>query len=57
MVRAGVPQSVAMAISGHKTFSVFQRYNITDEADLRNAMKRLADYHEAEKQKVVAINQ
>ena len=43
MIRAGVPQSVAMSISGHKTVSTFLRYNITDGKDQRDALRRTAE--------------
>ena len=56
MIRAGVPQSVAMSISGHRTISMFNRYNITSDEDQRAALRRVDEHiHAKAEGNVVAL--
>jgi integrase len=47
LVRAGVPERVAMLLTGHKTRAVFERYNIVSSGDLRDAARRLDQFTSA----------
>jgi integrase len=44
LVRAGVPERVAMQLTGHRTRAIFERYNIVSPGDLREAAERLDTY-------------
>lgn len=46
LTRAGVPEKIAMDMTGHETRSVYDRYNITSEEDLRSAARKLQGYLE-----------
>ena len=54
--REGIGQAVAMKITGHKTLSVYQRYRIVDESDMRDALARTqAANSRNKKRRVIAI--
>ena len=46
LIRAGVPQSVAMKISGHRDARIFARYNIVDTRDMADAMRKVSQYEQ-----------
>lgn len=58
MTRAGIPIKTAMELLGHKTMSIFFRYNIIDEGDLIDGGEKLAAYFaksQRTEQKVVQL--
>jgi integrase len=57
LIRSGCDESVAMKITGHVTNSVFKRYNISDDDDLREGLRGVAKYRRTQAaKKVVAIS-
>ena len=54
LTQAGVPGSLAMKISGHKTESVFERYNITTDADVQNAGAKVETYIQQQRDEATA---
>jgi integrase len=46
LIAAGVSQAVAMRVSGHKTPSIFRRYQIVETSDVAQALERVASRKE-----------
>ena len=54
MLNAGVPQAIAMQVTGHKTDSMFRRYAIVAPNDVRTALRMTQTYTAHEMEEAVA---
>lgn len=55
MVQSGIPESVAMKLTGHRTRSVFERYAITDGPQLQREAAKLDAWYERQPERMVAL--
>ena len=55
LIRSGTSKDVAKMVGGWKTDSMFSRYNVTGEEDLRDAMEKVTQYNKSESAKIVAM--
>jgi integrase len=53
MRKAGVPKSVIMKLTGHKTSAMFDRYNTIDEDDAKDALKKLNEFLQKQEEEEV----
>jgi len=53
--KAGVDRTVIMKLTGHKTLSMFTRYNTVDQADAKDAMEKLDSHYAKEETPSAAI--
>jgi integrase len=57
LVRAGISETVAMKLTGHKTPSIFRRYNVTSEQDIEDAGAKLDAFITAQPTKTADVVQ